>query len=133
MCECQGQVTEGKLVNMPVYLIVSSRSVACNYIIMTETGHHRQTFNLLCHCLQVNCIVHLWSWKLINKQSAMSSALLLFHKMIPFYNDYSNQDTVSLTLRYSCLLIMRTCLGRYLDSLSQSDERRDDERLHGRC
>lgn len=115
VCECQGQVTEGKLVNMPVYLIVSSRSVACNYIIMTETGHHRQTFNLLCHCLQVNCIVHLWSWKLINKQSAMSLALLLFHKMIPFYNDFSiadidgqfikkkkkNQDTiVLLTLPY---------------------------------
>lgn len=60
-------VTEGELVNMPVYLIVSSYSVACNYIIMTETRHHRQTFNLLCHCLQVSCIVHLWSWKLINK------------------------------------------------------------------
>lgn len=36
MCEHQGRVTGGQLVNMPVYLIVSSRSVACNYIIMTE-------------------------------------------------------------------------------------------------
>lgn len=67
MCVCQGQVTERKLVNMPVYPIVSSCSVSCNYDIMTETKLRRQTFNLLCHCLQINCAVHLSSWKLINK------------------------------------------------------------------
>ena len=80
LCECQGRVTEGKLVNMPVYLIVSSRSVACNYI-MTETGDHRQTFNLLCHCLQVNCIVHLWPWKQINKTKCDKPGSFLFHEM----------------------------------------------------
>lgn len=34
----RGHVTEGILVNMPA--IVSSRSVACNYNIMTESSHH---------------------------------------------------------------------------------------------
>lgn len=53
LCECQVLVMEGKLVNMPVYLIVSSRSVACNYIIKTELRHRRQTFNLLGDCLQL--------------------------------------------------------------------------------
>lgn len=42
--ERPGQITEGKLVNMPVYLVVSSHSVTCNYIIMTEGKHRRQEF-----------------------------------------------------------------------------------------
>ncbi len=81
LCMCQGQVKEGKLVNMPVYLIVSSRSVACNYIIMTETRHHRQTFNLLCHCLQVNCMFHLWSWEQINKTKCEKLASFHFRTL----------------------------------------------------
>lgn len=51
--ERRGQITEGKLVNMPVYLIVSSHSVTCNYIIMAEGKNAAdESFNLLCRCLQ---------------------------------------------------------------------------------
>lgn len=51
--ERRGQITEGKLVNMPVYLIVSSHSVTCNYIIMAEGKNTAdESFNLLCRCLQ---------------------------------------------------------------------------------
>lgn len=51
--ERRGQITEGKLVNMPVYLIVSSHSVTCNYIIMAEGKNAAdESFDLLCRCLQ---------------------------------------------------------------------------------
>lgn len=79
--ERPGQITEGKLVNTPVYLIVSSRSVTCNYIIMAEGKNAAdESFNLLCRCLRVSCVVHLWSWKPINnkKQSATSAASFSF-------------------------------------------------------
>lgn len=67
--ERPGQITEGKLVNTPVYLIVSSHSVTCNYIIMAEGKNTAdESFNLLCRCLRVSCVVHLWSWKPINNK-----------------------------------------------------------------
>lgn len=80
--ERQGQITEGKLVNMPVYLIVSSHSVTCNYIIMTE-GKHR-SFNLLLSMPAVSCVVHLWSWKPINNKTKCDKpGLVLFICFLP--------------------------------------------------